>query len=99
MTLMVSRSISVRLTTSRFRRLRPLLQRVRDARQDAAREVREARAEFARHFEPRDRRVDREVREVVRELVHRQRELLAGLGPGMHEIAERTAQLGLNLAF
>ena len=45
------------------------------------REVREARAEFARQFEARDASVDRENREAMRKIVHRERELFAGFGP------------------
>ena len=85
MTPIVSRSISLswavclaalgpqRVCVLRSARRGRLLQCVGDTRKYAAREVREARAEFARQFEARDTGVDRENREAMRKIVHRER--------------------------
>ena len=56
-----------------------------------------ARAELARRLDPGDRRVGRSGRELLREVAHRQRDLLAGLGAGLARGAQRLAQLRLHL--
>ena len=71
-------------------------QRIGQRAEDAARDRGEPRAELARRPEPRDRRVSRSGRELLREIAHRQRHLLAGLRAGFARIAQGFAELRLH---